>query len=130
MAHLHKVLSPIYTTIDFDAIELRPMFSFSSFSSSPVPTMNNEGISISNPSFPSDGYFDEDDRKLSLPIFTCNNAYHYTNGSLRPYWDSIKDENTTIDESCCYENIIDQFYFDENHPFYNSPSCTDKEDNE
>lgn len=112
MENLQQVLSPIYATIDYDAIELRPCFSLSSsLSSSNVPTMNKEDLS-----FQSEPYFDDDDRKFTIPRVTFTDDYHSTNnGSLWPYWESLKAGNMTSCEASYGEKNMDLYYFDENY---------------
>lgn len=137
MANLQKVLSPIYATIDYDLIELRPCFTLSSSlsslsSSSNVSTMTKEdtSISLSNTSFQSEPYFDDDDddRKFKVPRVICTSDYYYTNNdSLWPYWESIKAENMTYYETFDEKNV-DICYFDDNELWINTPSHEHEED--
>ena len=120
MENIQKVLSPIYATIDYDAIELRPCFSLSSsLSSSNVSTVNKEDTS-----FQSEPYFDDDDRKFTVPRVTFTDAYHSTNnGSLWPYWESLKVGNMTSYESYDEKNM-DIYYFDGSYHHEDDESFT------
>lgn len=101
MHYEQKVLSSIYTNIDYDQIELRPNFALSSHSRShssslPMSSVVEEDIVTSSqlPSYVS--HFDDDERNFVLPTitFTLPPAHNsHTESSMQPYWESMKTKN-------------------------------------